>query len=108
MPELPFYRNRICGMSSEWLTCLIVYQLFCISVVCADKHYTVHFFYSLYGLSYTGVYRLNSLDGCIFNTCMSTISGFAKLMITTSYFPERIASVSLSHTPFALISGFKS
>ena len=58
-------------MSSEWLTCLIVYQLFCISVVCADKHYTVHFFYSLYGLSYTGVYRLNSLDGCIFNTCMS-------------------------------------
>ena len=37
-----------------------------------------------------------------------TISGFAKLMMMTSYLPDSIASTSLSHTIGALISGFRS
>ena len=35
-----------------------------------------------------------------------TISGLAKLVIITSYFPERIASVNFWHTSGALISGW--
>ena len=37
-----------------------------------------------------------------------TISGFAKLMMITSYLSDLIASTNLSHTSYALISGFRS
>ena len=58
-------------MSCEWLTCLLVDQLLCISVVSADEHLSVYFFQSLYSLSYTLINCFYSLDRSFLNTCMS-------------------------------------
>ena len=58
-------------MSCEWLSCLLVDQLLCISVVSTDKHLSVNFFQSLYCLSYALVNCFYSLDCSFLNTCMS-------------------------------------
>ena len=56
------------------------------------------------GITYDGYYLIaaSSTPVC------TTIYGLAKLIITTSYFPDLIASTSLSQTCGALISGFRS
>ena len=93
-------RNRIGCMSSPWLTGLIIYKLFCITVVSADKELSVNLFDCLYSLSYTLV-----LIAAASTPVWPTISGFAKLMMITSYLSDLIASTSFSQTSGALISG---
>ena len=57
-------------MSSPWLTGLIIYKLFCITVVSADKELSVNLFDCLYSLTNTLINSLNSLD-CSCSGCMS-------------------------------------
>ena len=58
-------------MSSPWLTGLIIYKLFCITVVSADKELSVNLFDCLYSLSYTLINSLNSLDRSCLDTCVA-------------------------------------
>ena len=55
-------RNRVGCMSCPWLTCLIVYKLFCVTVVSTDKELSVNLFDCLYSLTNTRINSLNSLD----------------------------------------------
>ena len=58
-------------MSSPWLTGIIIYKLFCITVVSADKELSVNLFDCLYSLSYTLINSLNSLDRSCLDTCVA-------------------------------------
>ena len=58
-------------MCGKWLAGLVVYQLFCITMVSTDKHLSVYFFDCLYGSSYTLIYSFYSFDCSIFHTGMS-------------------------------------
>ena len=83
-------RYWVSCMSCPRLTCFIIYKLLCVTMVSADKELSVNLFDCLYSLS-TPVWP--------------TISGFAKLMMITSYLSDLIASTSFSQTSGALISG---
>ena len=58
-------------MSSPWFTCLIIDQLFCITMIRTDKHLSVNFLQCFYSFTYAFIYSLNSLDCSSFHTCMS-------------------------------------
>ena len=58
-------------MCGERCSCLVIYQLLCISVVSADEQYAVHLLDCVYSSSHTGVYGLDCLDRSILNSRMA-------------------------------------
>ena len=58
-------------MSSPWLSCLIINQLLCISVVSTDKHLSVNFFESFYCSSHTSINCFDCFDSCCLYTSMT-------------------------------------
>ena len=58
-------------MSCEWLTCLLIDQLLCISVVSADKHLSTNFLHCINCFSYTFINSFNCFDHCCFYTGMA-------------------------------------
>ena len=58
-------------MCSPRSTCLIVDQLFCISMVSTDKHLSVHFLKSLYCFANTFINSFHCFDGSFLYACMS-------------------------------------
>ena len=87
--------------------CLINHHL-CITVIGADKENASGCLDGFNSTSYAASTVSIALIAADSTPVWPTISGFAKLMMMTSYLPDSIASTSLSHTIGALISGFRS
>ena len=58
-------------MCRKRLTCCLIDQLFCISMICTDEHLSVHFFQCIHCFSYTLIHCFDRFDRCIFYSSMS-------------------------------------
>ncbi len=58
-------------MGRERRTCLIIHQLFCIAVVCTDKHLSVYLFDGFHCSAHTFIYCLHSFNSRCFHPCMT-------------------------------------